>query len=149
MFNVAKAQLLVKERWRLRAGRDIKESTMTSASNNGQCPKCQSESIYQDRDLWVCAECAHEWMAGEQAASSQEMAAEDLAVRDSNGTVLNDGDSVIVIKDLKIKGSSSSVKSGTKVRGIRLSDGGDGHNIACKIDGIGSINLKSEFVRKA
>lgn len=87
-------------------------------------------------------------MVGEQAAISQEMATEDLAIRDSNGTILNDGDSVIVIKDLKIKGSSSSVKSGTKVRGIRLSDGGDGHNIACKIDGIGAINLKSEFVRK-
>lgn len=70
-------------------------------------------------------------------------------IRDANGNVLNDGDSVIVIKDLKIKGSSGSVKDETKVRNIRITDGDDGHNIACKIDRIGSINLKSEFVRKA
>lgn len=76
-------------------------------------------------------------------------AAKDAGVRDAGGNVLADGDSVIVIKDLKIKGSSSVVEGGTKVRNIRLQDASDGHNIACKIDGIGAMNLKSEFVRKA
>ena len=113
------------------------------------CPKCRSANIYQDRDLWVCPECSHEWMAGEDAALAGEEIAADSSVRDSNGNILADGDSVVVIKDLKIKGSSSSVKSGTKVRNIRLADMGDGHNIACKIEGIGAINLKSEFVKKA
>lgn len=114
-----------------------------------QCPKCHSENIYQDRDLWVCPECSHEWVKGAVDPSEVSEAVEDTAVRDANGNSLNDGDSIIVIKDLKIKGSSSSVKSGTKVRNIRLTDGGDGHNISCKIDGVGSVNLKSEFVRKA
>ena len=114
------------------------------------CPKCRSANIYQDRDLWVCPECSHEWMGGGEVVSpAMEEIAADSSVRDSNGNILADGDSVVVIKDLKIKGSSSSVKSGTKVRNIRLADMGDGHNIACKIDGIGAINLKSEFVRKA
>ncbi len=88
-------------------------------------------------------------MEGSDVAEVANAEAEDSSVRDANGNVLQDGDSVIVIKDLKIKGSSSAVKGGTKVRNIRLTDGGDGHNIACKIDGLGSINLKSEFVRKA
>lgn len=113
-----------------------------------KCPKCNSENIYLDRDLWVCPECAHEWVTRENPDVEAEKAA-DLSIRDANGNILNDGDAVIVIKDLKIKGSSSSVKGGTKVRNIRLTEGDDGHNIACKIDGIGSINLKSEFVRKA
>jgi protein PhnA len=113
------------------------------------CPKCRSVNIYQDRDLWVCPECSHEWMGGEEVALGGEEIAADSSVRDANGNVLADGDSVVVMKDLKIKGSSGSVKSGTKVRNIRLADAGDGHNIACKIDGIGAINLKSEFVRKA
>lgn len=114
-----------------------------------QCPSCKSENIYQDRDLWVCPECGHEW--NEQAAVEPGEAKDTDAgaVKDANGNVLSDGDSVIVLKDLKIKGSSSTVKGGTKVRNIRLTDAGDGHDIACKIDGIGSINLKSEFVRKA
>jgi protein PhnA len=111
-----------------------------------KCPKCNSEHAYQDRDLWVCPECAHEWSAAGDAAPE---ASDDAAVRDANGNVLADGDSVIVIKDLKIKGSSSVVKGGTKVRNIRLQDATDGHNIACKIDGIGAMNLKSEFVKKA
>lgn len=114
-----------------------------------QCPKCNSVNIYQDRDLWVCPECAHEWMSGEVASVKKSDVGGDCAVRDAIGNILNDGDSVIVVKDLKIKGSSSSVKGGTKVRNIKLSDARDGHNIAFKIDGIGSINLKSEFVRKA
>ncbi len=113
------------------------------------CPKCNSENIYEDGNLWVCPECSHEWSAHEVRAKTEEAAPADDQIRDSNGNVLQDGDSVIVIKDLKIKGSSSVVKGGTKVRNIRLSDMGDGHDIACKIDGIGSVNLKSEFVRKA
>ena len=121
---------------------------LLSIMSEDHCPKCDSVNIYQDRDLWVCPECSHEWIGGEAALVSSEVVAEDSSVRDANGNVLVDGDSVVVIKDLKIKGSSSSVKSGTKVRNIRLADMGDGHNIACKIDGIGAINLKSEFVRK-
>jgi protein PhnA len=107
-----------------------------------KCPTCSSEHAYQDRGLWVCPECGHEWSGTAEAAA-------DAGVRDANGNVLADGDSVIVIKDLKIKGSSSVVKGGTKVRNIRLQEASDGHDIACKIDGIGAMNLKSEFVRKA
>lgn len=117
--------------------------------NEENCPKCQSANTYQDRDLWVCPECSHEWLKTEESLAASQTATADASIRDANGNVLSDGDSVIVIKDLKIKGASSSVKSGTKVRNIRLADMGDGHNIACKIEGIGAINLKSEFVRKA
>jgi len=114
------------------------------------CPKCQSENIYQDGNLWICPECGHEWSALASSSSSAPVEIEpDGKIRDSNGNILTDGDSVVVIKELKIKGSSSVVKVGTKVKNIRLVDGNDGHDIACKIDGIGSINLKSEFVRKA
>ncbi len=111
-----------------------------------KCPKCRSEHAYPDRELWICPECAHEWSA---IAEAETPAVEDSSVRDANGNVLQDGDTVTVIKDLKVKGSSSVVKIGTKVKSIRLVDGGDGHNIACKIDGFGQMNLKSEFVRKA
>ena len=111
-----------------------------------KCPKCNSEHVYEDRGLWVCPECAHEWSAGVGSAAE---ASDEPGVRDAHGNALADGDSVIVIKDLKVKGSSSVVKGGTKVRNIRLTDASDGHNIACKIDGIGAMNLKSEFVRKA
>jgi protein PhnA len=115
--------------------------------NETHCPKCNSENIYFDGTLWICPECGHEWSpASEAEAIAQEP---DNLIRDANGNVLNDGDSITVIKELRIKGSSSVVKVGTKVKNIRLVDGGDGHDIACKIDGIGSINLKSEFVRKA
>lgn len=113
------------------------------------CPKCHSVNIYQDRDLWVCPECSHEWVRGKETIHVNEVVSVDSSVRDAHGNVLTDGDSVIIVKDLKIKGSSSSVKSGTKVRNIKLADMGDGHNIACKIEGIGAINLKSKFVRKA
>lgn len=112
-----------------------------------RCPKCQSENIYQDVNMWVCPECGHEW--SDQVALADPVREDDTTIKDANGNILVDGDAVIVIKDLKIKGSSSVVKGGTKVRGIRLTDAGDGHNISCKIDGMGSINLKSEFVRKA
>lgn len=118
--------------------------------SENRCPKCDSENVYPDRDLWVCPGCSHEWTQ-DQSVGAAEINKEthDTTIRDANGNVLSDGDSIIVIKDLKVKGSSSSVKGGTKVRNIRLTDAGDGHNIACKIEGIGSINLKSEFVRKA
>ncbi len=111
-----------------------------------KCPKCNSEHAYQDGALWVCPECAHEWSAAGDAAAP---ATQEAGVRDAHGNLLADGDNVIVIKDLKVKGSSSVVKGGTKVRNIRLQDATDGHNIACKIDGIGAMNLKSEFVKKA
>ena len=107
------------------------------------CPKCQSEYTYQDGDLLICPECSHEWKEGEASATE-----EQEIIKDANGNVLADGDSVTVIKDLKIKGSSSVVKVGTKVKNIRLIESDNGHNIACKIDGIGAMNLKSEFVKK-
>ena len=111
-------------------------------SNLPNCPKCNSEYTYEDGLLLVCPECAHEWSASESAP------AEDARVwRDANGNVLSDGDTVTVIKDLKVRGSSSVVKGGTKVKNIRLVDGD--HDIDCKIDGIGAMQLKSEFVRKA
>ncbi|MDP7850856.1 zinc ribbon domain-containing protein YjdM, partial [Acinetobacter baumannii] len=104
------------------------------------CPKCQSEYTYQDGDLLICPECSHEWKEGEALVTE-----EQEVIKDANGNVLADGDSVTVIKDLKIKGSSSVVKVGTKVKSIRLvPDTSDGHNIDCKIDGIGQMKLKSE-----
>lgn len=114
-----------------------------------QCPKCQSPHAYPDRDLWICPECAHEWNATSPEAPSVAAPTEDDTVRDAHGTPLADGDSVIVLKDLKIKGASSAIKGGTKVKSIRLSPGHDGHNISCRIEGVGSIQLKSEFVKKA
>jgi len=110
------------------------------------CPRCGSGHVYQDGSLWVCPECAHEWNPEAAAAGSAE---QEQSVRDAHGNVLSDGDTVTVIKDLKVKGSSLVVKGGTKVKNIRLVDGGGGHDIACKIDGIGAMNLKSEFVKKA
>lgn len=114
-----------------------------------KCPKCSSENIYADGNLWICPECTHEWSLyqSEKVDAAEEEQAS--GVRDAHGNALSDGDSVIVVKELKIKGSSSVVKVGTKVRNIRLVDADDGHDIACKIDGIGAINLKSEFVKKA
>lgn len=104
------------------------------------CPKCNSEYTYEDGSLLICPECAHEWNP------SEEVEEDTNVVKDANGTVLHDGDSVTVIKDLKLKGSSLVVKVGTKVKNIKLVDGD--HNIDCKIDGIGAMALKSEFVRK-
>jgi len=108
-----------------------------------KCPKCGSEFSYEDRGLFVCPECGHEW-AREAVAETAE---ETLVVRDAYGNVLQGGDSVTVIKDLKVRGSSLVVKVGTKVKNIRLVEGD--HNIDCKIDGIGEMKLKSEFVKKA
>lgn len=107
------------------------------------CPQCNSEHTYQDGLLLVCPECAHEW-SPEEAATHQE--SESGVIKDSVGNVLQDGDSVTVIKDLKVKGSSTVVKVGTKVRNIRLVDGD--HDIDCKIDGIGAMKLKSMYVKK-
>ncbi len=115
--------------------------------NPNHCPQCQSENIYQDGMMWICPECSHEW--DPQAAISSPEEVTDQKIRDAHGTILQDGDSVTVIKDLKIKGSSSVVKVGTKVKNIRLVDGNDGHDISCKIEGFGAMNLKSEFVKKA
>ncbi len=112
------------------------------------CPKCQSENTYADGNLWICPSCSHEWSTLETATA--EFAAQEAhVVRDAHGNPLQDGDSVTVIKDLKVKGSSSVVKVGTKVKNIRVQSGEDGHDIACKIDGIGAMNLKSEFVKKS
>ncbi len=104
------------------------------------CPQCGSAYTYEDRDLYNCPECGHEWAAGGEAEGSGKI------VRDANGTELQDGDTVTVIKDLKVRGSSSVVKVGTKVKNIRLVDGD--HDIDCKIAGIGQMGLKSEFVKK-
>lgn len=112
-------------------------------SNLPPCPKCKSEFTYEDGNLYVCPECSQEW-AKDAAAETAE---DQNVVRDAVGNVLNDGDTVMVIKDLKVKGSSSVVKVGTKVKGIRLVDGD--HDIDCKIDGIGAMKLKSQFVKKA
>ena len=106
------------------------------------CPKCESIFIYEDGGLLVCPECGHEW-----SANVADSADANVTVRDANGTELKDGDTVTVIKDLKVKGSSSVVKIGTKVKNIRLVDGE--HDIDCKVPGIGQMGLKSQFVKKA
>jgi protein PhnA len=106
------------------------------------CPKCNSEYTYEDGTNFVCPECAHEW-----STDLTEQETDTLIVKDANGKLLADGDSVTVIKDLKVKGSSSTLKIGTKVKSIRLVEGD--HNIDCKIDGFGAMKLKSEFVKKA
>lgn len=115
-------------------------------SSEQKCPKCNCEYVYADGNMWVCPECAHEWSQHIQVTAEDETS--DNVVRDAHGNVLSEGDSVTVIKDLKVKGSSSVVKVGTKVKNIHLTDGGDGHNISCKIEGFGAMNLKSEFVKK-
>ncbi len=107
------------------------------------CPKCKSPYTYEGSDNLVCPECAHEWTEGVVVAAVEEA----RVVRDANGNVLVDGDSVIVIKDLKVKGATAPLKAGTKVKKIRLVEGD--HDIDCKIDGFGAMQLKSEFVKKA
>ena len=106
------------------------------------CPLCDSPYTYEDRNLLVCPECAHEWSPGAAPPADEEAA----SVTDANGNTLSDGDTVTVAKDLKVKGSSSVLKVGTRVKNIRLVDGD--HNIDCKIDGFGAMKLKSEFVKK-
>ncbi|GAB2513821.1 zinc ribbon domain-containing protein YjdM [Microbulbifer agarilyticus] len=105
------------------------------------CVKCNSVYTYEDRGLFVCPECGHEWSATDTVDD------DTPTIRDANGNALQDGDTVTVIKDLKVKGSSLVVKVGTKVKNIRLVEGD--HDIDCKIDGVGAMKLKSEFVKKA
>ena len=104
------------------------------------CGKCGSKYTYEDRDMYICPECANEWPIDSSTSE------DGLQIKDSNGNLLQDGDSISVIKDLKAKGSSSVVKVGTKVKNIRLVEGD--HDIDCKIDGIGAMKLKSEFAKK-
>lgn len=108
--------------------------------NLPKCPLCSSEYTYEDRGLFICPECAHEW-----TESSVEIEVANL-VKDVNGNILSEGDSITIIKDLKVKGSSATLKIGTKVKNIRLVDGD--HNIDCQIEGFGAMKLKSEFVKK-
>lgn len=107
------------------------------------CPNCNSAYTYEDGSVYVCPECAHEWRIAAILGNTDEA----LVVRDASGNILNNGDSVTVIKDLKVKGCSAVVKVGTKVKNIRLVEGD--HDIDCKIEGIGAMSLKSEFVKKA
>lgn len=113
------------------------------------CPKCSSEYTYEDMGLFICPECQHEWTKLDEEKKAEEiaMAKEARLVRDAHGTELNDGDDVIIIQDLKVKGSSSPLKQGTKVTNIVLKEGD--HNIDCKVAGFGPMELKSEFVKKA
>ncbi len=106
-----------------------------------QCPQCDSQYTYEDAGMFVCPECAYEW-------SKDALETSGFVIKDANGNILQDGDSVTVIKDLKVKGSSSTVKVGTKVKNIRLIDRED-HNIDCKIPGIGAMAITAKFVKKA
>jgi protein PhnA len=106
------------------------------------CPKCKSEYTYESEGLYICPECAHEWSINGET----EPAEEKKIVKDANGNILENGDTVTVIKDLKVKGSSSVLKIGTKVKNIRLVD--SDHDIDCKIEGFGAMQLKSEYVKK-
>jgi protein PhnA len=108
------------------------------------CPKCNSEYTYEDGALFICPECAHEWPKNESANAVEEA---QLVVRDANGNILVDGDNVTVVKDLKIKGSSSVIKVGTKAKIVRIVEGD--HDLDCKVDGMGPMMLKSSVVKKA
>ncbi|MFJ2115363.1 MULTISPECIES: zinc ribbon domain-containing protein YjdM [unclassified Streptomyces] len=116
--------------------------------NPPPCPTCSCEYTYEMNALVVCPECGHEWVPAASAVESGGLDGERV-VRDAVGNVLRDGDAVVVVKALKVKGSPSGIKAGTKVRGIRLVDGVDGHDIDCKIDGFGAMQLKSSVVKKA
>ncbi|NKE04474.1 MULTISPECIES: zinc ribbon domain-containing protein YjdM [Mesobacillus] len=109
-------------------------------SNLPNCPKCSSEYTYEDGPLLICPECAHEWDPAAESVDDRKV------IKDSNGNILSDGDTVSVIKDLKVKGTSSVIKIGTKAKNIRLIDGD--HDIECKLEGFGAMKLKSEFVKK-
>ncbi|STX41701.1 alkylphosphonate uptake protein PhnA [Legionella donaldsonii] len=111
-------------------------------NNPPRCPECNSEYTYEDGQLFICPECTHEWPKD----ISERNTDKETVIKDANGNILNDGDTVTVIKDLKVKGSSLVVKVGTKVKNIRLIEGD--HDIDCKIDGIGPMQLKSQFVKK-
>ncbi len=107
------------------------------------CPKCQSPYTYEMGSLLVCPECANEW-----TLDTEEQTEESKVIKDAVGNILEDGDTVTIIKDLKVKGSSTAIKVGTKVRNIRLVNGPDGHDIDAKVDGFGAMNLKSSVVKK-
>lgn len=111
------------------------------------CPKCKSEYVYPSDELLICPECFYEWSLSQE--ESEEAYSNNLKVLDANGNELKTGDTVVIIKDLPVKGAPKPIKSGTKVKNIRVTEGNDGHNIDCKIDGFGAMGLKSEFVRKA
>lgn len=116
-------------------------------SDQQSCPKCNSADAYFDGSLWNCPTCFHEWNLEETKTASESL---DDQIRDAHGNVLSEGDSVTIIKDLKVKGSSTSIKVGTKIKNIRLNTNStDGHNISCKVDGFGAMNVKSEFVKKS
>ncbi|GGR68501.1 hypothetical protein GCM10010269_04010 [Streptomyces humidus] len=115
--------------------------------NPPPCPKCSCEYTYEMNALVVCPECGHEWVPAESTADGGGIAGERV-VKDSVGNVLQDGDTVVVVKALKVKGSPSGIKAGTKVRNIRLVDGVDGHDIDCKVEGFGAMQLKSAVVKK-
>jgi protein PhnA len=119
----------------------LQKTSRKHMTDSPACPKCRSAFSYEDRGLWICPECSHEW-----SPAATEAGEEKRVWRDANGTELKDGDTVTVIKDLKVKGSPDVVKVGTKVKGIRLVEGD--HDIDCKIPGIGAMGLKTEFVRK-
>lgn len=121
--------------------------------NVSYCPKCNSENIYFDGSIWICPECFYEWnhqseTVNKTVNTNEEPIQVPQVVSDAYGNTLQNGDTVTIVKDLKVKGSSSVVKVGTKVKNIRLMDAGDGHDISCKIDGFGAMNLKSEYVKK-
>lgn len=116
------------------------------------CPECGSEYTYEDRNFIVCSICAHEWTlnSSENASEDSKETVTEAIVRDANGNILNDGDDIVVIKDLKVSGRSAVVKRGAKAKEIQLiHNAPDGHDINCKIDGLGAMKLKSEFVKKA
>ncbi|MFH9352816.1 zinc ribbon domain-containing protein YjdM [Kitasatospora sp. NPDC017646] len=117
------------------------------SDNLPPCPQCSSEYTYEMNALMVCPECGHEWVPAEGSVASA--GAGERVIKDAVGNVLNDGDTVTVIKALKVKGSVSGIKAGTKVRNIRLVDGVDGHDIDCRIEGFGAMQLKSSVVKKA
>lgn len=110
--------------------------------NLPNCPKCGSSYTYEDGELFICPECAHEWSQNEEDAG-------EFTVKDANGTTLRSGDDVTVIKDLKVKGSSGVVKVGTKIKNIKLVESSDDHNIDCKIAGVGAIKITPKFVKKS
>jgi protein PhnA len=112
-------------------------------SNLPACPECKSEFSYEMGALLVCSECAHEWNPADSEVIDVRV------IKDASGNVLSDGDDVTIVKDLKVKGSSNTLKVGTKVRGIRLVDGPGDHDIEAKVDGFGPMNLKSSIVKKA
>jgi len=116
------------------------------SENLPACPKCSSEYTYEMDALMVCPECGHEWAPAEAGESAS---AGERVIKDSVGNVLSDGDTVTVVKALKVKGSVGGIKAGTKVRNIRLVDGVDGHDIDCRIEGFGAMQLKSSVVKKA